>query len=147
MTSEVPAIQMPRIRQNYMAILVAAVGCFLLEAGWYSFFLQTWLDGIGRTREWMTATGVSPALQFATALVAAAFIAMVISGFTQFTGPQTAFRGIKVAVVLWAGLVLTTWATEYVFEVRPFSLLAVNAGFWLLGMVLMGAIVGGWRKK
>jgi hypothetical protein len=34
-----------------------------------------------------------------------------------------------------------------VFEVRPFSLLAVNAGFWLLGMMLMGAIVGAWKKK
>jgi len=27
------------------------------------------------------------------------------------------------------------------------SLLAVNGGFWLLGMILMGAIVGGWKKK
>ncbi|MFZ0745757.1 MAG: DUF1761 domain-containing protein, partial [Terracidiphilus sp.] len=63
------------------------------------------------------------------------------------TGPQTALRGVQVAALLWFGLVVTTWSTEYVFEVRPFSLLAVNAGFWLLGMALMGAIVGAWKKK
>ena len=45
------------------------------------------------------------------------------------------------------GLILPTWATEYVFEVRPWSLLFVNAGFWLVGTMLMGAIVGGWKKK
>jgi hypothetical protein len=63
------------------------------------------------------------------------------------TGEQTALRGIKVAALLWFGFVLTTWATEYVYEARPLSLLAINAGFWLPAMVLMGAIVGGWKKK
>jgi hypothetical protein len=27
------------------------------------------------------------------------------------------------------------------------ALLGINAGFWLIGMILMGAIVGGWNKK
>jgi hypothetical protein len=31
--------------------------------------------------------------------------------------------------------------------VRPISLFFVNAGYWLLGMMLMGAIVGGWKKN
>ncbi|HEY1160359.1 MAG TPA: DUF1761 domain-containing protein, partial [Terracidiphilus sp.] len=136
-----------RVRQNYLAIVVAAIACFLFEAGWYSFFLQRWLDGIGRTEQWLMATGVSPALQYATALLSAAVIATAISCVTQLTGPQTAMRGIKVAALLWFGFVLTTWSTEYVFEVRPWSLLGINAGFWLIGMILMGAIVGAWKKK
>ena len=147
MATEVPATQAPRVRQNYVAILVAAIACFLLEAGWYSFFLQPWLDGIGRTREWMLGTGISPALQYGTALVSAAVIAMTISCVTQLTGRQTALRGIRVGALLWVGLVATTWGTEYIFEVRPVSLFAINAGFWLLGLVVMGAIVGGWKKK
>jgi hypothetical protein len=136
-----------KVRQNYLAILVAAIVCFLLEAGWYSFFLQSWLDGIGRTSQWQANTGVSPALQFAVALIAEAVIAAAISCLTQLTGAQTALRGIKVAALLWLGFVLPVWSTEYVFEVRPWSLFGINAGFWLIGMVLMGAIVGGWKKK
>ncbi|MGA2167022.1 MAG: DUF1761 domain-containing protein [Terracidiphilus sp.] len=136
-----------RVRQNYLAIVVAAVACFLFEAGWYSFFLQRWLDGIGRTEEWLHHTGVNQAFQFGTALISAAVIASAISCVTQLTGPQTAMRGIKVAALLWFGFVLTTWSTEYVFEVRPWSLLGINAGFWLIGMILMGAIVGAWKKK
>jgi hypothetical protein len=140
-------MEQPRVRQNYLAITLAAVACFLLEAAWYSFFMQAWLDGIGHTREWLTSTGVNPALQYGTALLSAALIATAISCVTQLTGPQTALRGIKAAVLLWLGCVLTTWATEYVFEVRTYRLFAINTGFWLLGMILMGAIVGAWKKK
>ncbi|HUX45903.1 MAG TPA: DUF1761 domain-containing protein [Terracidiphilus sp.] len=136
-----------RVRQNYVAILVAAIACFLLEAGWYSFFMDGWLNGIGRTRQWLLATGMNPALQYGTALVSAAVIAASISCLTQLVGPQTALRGMRVGALLWMGLVATTWATEYVFEVRPVSLFAINGGFWLLSMVVMGAIVGGWKKK
>jgi len=142
MTSEIT-----RVRQNYLAIVVAAVACFLLEAGWYSFFLNGWLEGIGHTREWLMSSGVSPSLQYGTALVAEALMATAISCVIQLTGPQTAWRGIKVAVPLWFGFVLPIWATEYIFEVRSLKLFAINCGFWLLGMILMGAIVGAWKKK
>ncbi len=136
-----------RVRQNYWAIAVAAVACFLFEAAWYSFFMQAWLDGIGRSKAWLMSSGVNPNLQYGTALICAALIATAISCVTQLTGPQTAWRGMRVAAVLWLGFVLTTWATEYVFEVRTYALFAINTGFWLIGMVLMGAIVGAWKRK
>ena len=136
-----------KVRQNYWAILVAAIASFVFEACWYSVFLQAWLDGTGRTMTWLASTGMSEVLQYGTALVSAAVIATAISCVTQLTGPQPALRGIRVAVMLWLGFVVTTYATEYIFEVRPLSLFAINTGFWLLGMILMGAIVGGWKKK
>jgi len=139
--------ELKRVRQNYLAITLAAVACFLFEAAWYSFFLKAWLDGIGRTGEWLMATGVNPALQYATALVSAAVIAAAISCVTQLTCPQTALRGMRVGALLWLGCVITTMGTEYVFEVRTYKIFAINTGFWLIGMVIMGAIVGAWKKK
>src|SRR3984957_14309187 len=139
----VPVMQMARVRQNYLAIVVAAIACFLLEAGWYSAFMSTWLNGIGRSMQWLLSSGMNPAFQYATALVMATAISCVI----QLTWKQTALRGIKVGALLWAGFELTTWSTEYIFEVRPIGLFLVNAGYWLFGMMLMGAIVGGWKKK
>jgi hypothetical protein len=137
-----------RVRQNYWAIAVAAIANFLLEAIWYSAFAQAWMSGIGRTEQQLMSPGSPPMyLKFATALICAAVMAAAISCVTQLTGPQTAWRGMRVGTTLWIGFVITTWATEYVFEVRPLSLLAINAGFWLIGMNLMGAIVGGWKKK
>src|SRR5271168_2260865 len=97
MATTVPAIQAQRVRQNYLANLVASIACFLLEAAWYSYFMQTWLNGIGRTKEWlMSAAGYNPALQYGTALVSAAVMATAISCVTQLTGRQTALRGVQV---------------------------------------------------
>ena len=62
--------QKATVRQNYLAIVVAAIACFLFEAFWYSVFLQSWLTGIGRSMEWLkSGAGYNPALQFGTALV------------------------------------------------------------------------------
>lgn len=147
MAVSVPVLQMARVRQNYLANIVAAIACFAFEAVWYSIFLNTWINGIGRTMQWLESSGMKPAYQYATALVMTALMATAISCVTQLTGKQTALRGIKVGALLWVGFVLTTCSTEYIFEVRPISLWLVNTGFWLLGMMLMGAIVGGWKKK
>ena len=135
-----------RVRQNWWADIVAAVACFALEAAWYSLFLKQWLSGINRTIEDLAKTGVNPMLQYATALLAQVVMAAAISCVVQLTGPQTAWRGMRVATALWMGFVITILATEYVFEVR-WGLLLINAGFWLLGMNLMGLIVGAWQKR
>jgi len=138
----------PNFQQNYLAIVVAAIACFLLEAGWYSYFQQPWLAGVGRTREWLMGPGaLNPAIQYGTALIAAAVMAAAISRILQLTGQQTVLRGIRAGALLWVGFELTAWSTEYAFEVRPLSLLGINTGCWLLGMMIMGAIVGGWKKK
>jgi hypothetical protein len=148
MAAEVSVMQGTRaVRQNYLANVVAGVACFLLEAGWYSYFMNTWLNGIGRTKEWLVSSGMNPAIQYATALVMAVLMATAISCVTQLTGPQTVWRGIKAGALLWAGFMFPALSTEYIFEVRPLSLWLVNTGYWLLGMMLMGAIVGGWRRK
>jgi hypothetical protein len=141
------ANQESSFKQNYLAIVVAAIACFLFEACWYTLFLQSWLNGIGRTMQELTSTGINPLFQYAVALVGEFVVALGISCLTQHTGEQTASRGIMVAAMLWFCFVLPVFCTEYVFEVRPWSLLGVNAGFWLLGMILMGAIVGAWKKK
>jgi len=140
-------VAMPHVRHNYLAIAVAAVASFIFEMAWYSVFLDTWLKGVGHDRAWLEHTGASPVLQFGAALLAEALIAVSISLVTQMTGPQTALRGVKVGAALWLGLVLPTIAVGAVFAELNYASFAVDAGFWLGAMVVMGAIVGAWKKK
>jgi len=135
------------MRQNYLAIVLAGAACFGFEAVWYTLFLDIWLKGIGHDRAWLETTGVSPSLQWVAALLAEALIAGTISAFTQLTGAQTAIRGIRVGLALWAGVVIPVSAVGDIFAARSYVSFAVNTGFWLIGMVMMGAIVGAWRKK
>jgi hypothetical protein len=137
-----------QVRLNYPAIFVAGIACFMLAPLWYGVFKQPWLEGVGRTSEWLMSNGAKLApVQYGTAFVGSVMIAAAIAWVTQASGEQTAMRGIKVAVLLWLGFVVTTWTTEYAFELRPLSLLAINGGFWLFSFAIMGAIVGAWKKR
>jgi hypothetical protein len=136
------------IRLYWPALVVAMLVSFLFEAGWFSFFLKPWLAGIGRSMEWlMSQPRVTLPIQFAVALLCSFVTAAVLSVCIQASGEQTFFRGIKVAAVLWLGFIATTLAKDYIFEVRPLSLFAINAAYGLCDLVLMGAIVGAWKGK
>ena len=139
-----------KVRFNYLAIAVAALANFVLEAVWYSVFMNQWLSGIGHDRAWLMNSGVGPSfqyIQFLTAYVSAFFVAMGISWVLQKTGGQSAARGIKYGIVLWFFFMLADHATGDVFALVPMASFLVNAGFWLVGMSIMGLIVGAWTAK
>ena len=138
---------MPTVRHHPAAIAVATLLYFMLGAVWFTLFMHPWLAGIGRTMEELKTSGVPPWVAYSVALAMAALLACVLSWLIQATGPQTAARGAKVAALVWVGFVFTTWATEYAFEARGLHILAINTGYPLLGMLLMGAVLGGWRVK
>lgn len=95
----------------------------------------------------LKGSGAPPWLGYVVALVMTAILAIVLSWAIQATGPQTATRGATIAAALWFGFVFTTWATEYAFEARGISILAINTGYPLVGMLLMGLVLGGWKAK
>ena len=102
---------MSNIKLNWVAILVAAIASFLFEALWFSVFMNEWLAGIGRTREWLTtATGVTPAVQYAVAILCSVIAAAILSICIQASGEQTARRGILWAALIWFGFIATSWA-------------------------------------
>ncbi len=74
-------------------------------------------------------------------------LALFLSWLIQVTGRQTTKGGIFVAVLTWVCVVFPTWSTEYAFEARSLKILAINTGYILVGMTIMGAILGGWKKK
>ena len=138
---------MSNIRLNWVAILVAAIASFIFEALWFSVFMNEWLTGIGRTREWLVSTGLNPAVQYATAIICSIIVAAVLSICIQATGKQTARRGILCAVVIWFGFIATSWAKAYIFEVRTFQIYFIYTGYYLIELILIGAIVGAWKNK
>ena len=62
-------------------------------------------------------------------------------------GAQTAASGVKTGVALALALIASTLAVNCAFESRPLSFWLINAGYMTIGMAIMGAIVGAWKKK
>jgi hypothetical protein len=138
---------MGNIRLNWVAVLVAAIVSFLFEALWFSVFMNDWLAGVGRTREWLVASGLNPSIQYATAIVCSIIVAAVLSICIQASGEQTARRGVLCGAVIWFGFIATSWAKAYIFEVRTLQIYAIYTGYYLIELILIGAIVGAWKNK
>jgi hypothetical protein len=136
-----------RVRLYFPAIVAAVVACFVFEAVWYGYFLDIWLRSNGHDRAWLETTKGIVGLQWGAAVLAEAVMAISICWVTQLTGPQTALRGMRVGALLWLGLVFTTSAVRVVFVLGSYQSFAIDAGFWLIGMAIMGAIVGGRKKR
>jgi hypothetical protein len=119
----------------------------MLGGIWFTLLKQPWLDGVGRTVEQISAVGVSPAITYGSAFVTTFLIAVFLSWVIQATGSQSLAGGLKVAAWTWFGVVFATWSTEYAFEARSLQILAINTGYSLAGMLLMGAILGGWKRR
>lgn len=138
---------MNEVRHYPLAIIVATLCYFGLGAVWFTLFRSAWLEGVGRTMEQLQASGVSPALAYTVALLLTLALALFLSWIIQKTGPLTVSHGVQVAVVLWFCTIFAVVATEYAFEARSVRTLAIVAGYPLVGMILMGAVLGGWNSR
>jgi Protein of unknown function (DUF1761) len=130
---------------NIWAVLVAAVVYWMLGAAWFTILSNPWLASIGKTMDQLKQEGVNPGVAYGVAFVCNLIIAYVLGWVVINTGEQTSVRGIMMGALLWAGFVGTTIGTAHIFEARSLEGFVLTAGYPLVGMLLMGAIVGGWK--
>jgi len=134
---------------NWTAVLVAAIVYFFLGAVWFTVFKTQWLNNLGMTQEQLMAkAGPGPIfypyiVSFLCNVVIARVLAQVI---IATSAAPSLLHGLRVAFYAWGGFVATTFLTSYVFEMRGPMGWAINAGYPLVGMLLMGAILGAWQK-
>jgi hypothetical protein len=131
---------------NYVAVIVAAVVHFLLGAVWFWTLMNPWLAGIGKTHADLAREG-SPVLAYVVAFASNLALARLLSWLILTTDHQSVVGGMMVGALLWFGFVATTTATEYVFEARSLESFAINAGYPLVGMLIMGGLLGAWKKR
>ncbi len=56
-------------------------------------------------------------------------------------------KGAQTGILMSIGFVATTTLTTYLYEGRPFHLFLINVGYIVVGLALMGAVIGAWKKK
>ena len=135
-------------RVNLAAVIVAAIVHWLLGAAWFTVFAKPWIAGLGYTEEQVKqiAATMGPApyiLVLAFNIGVAYVLARVIIGMNS----QTAACGAGLGFMLGFGLAALPMLTEIVFERRPTSFALIAAGYPVIGMMIMGAILGAWKGK
>jgi hypothetical protein len=132
---------------NHLAAIIAGIVQFAFGAVWYTVFAQPWMAGIGKTEAQLMAEHGNSPLPYIVAVITAVIVAYTIAWLLPKLDARSVDGGIRVGVTLALTLIATTTALNYGFEGRPVSLWLINSGYMVVGMGIMGAIVGGWRKK
>jgi hypothetical protein len=125
----------------WLAVLVAAGSGFVIGGLWYGpLFQKPWMQLSGMTFE--KGRQASMPLTFGTSYVLNLIAAV---GIAVLMGPaRGALLGAHTGLFTAAFFVCTALGVIYLFEQRPLKLYAINAGYQLVNMTVMGLIVGVW---
>ena len=138
---------MPQLDVNWLAIIVAAVVAFAIGALWYSptLFGRQWMAAHGHTPEKLAAMRASMAKTYTFSFITYLIMAMVIALLMGLTGGTTMIQGIVLAVLAWLGFGFTIGLNTNLYSDKPAAAFMIDAGYQLVHVIVMGAIIGAWR--
>ena len=128
---------------NWLAVIVAALSAFLIGGIWYSpaTFGKAWMRENGFTEESLKQGNMGK-------IFGGTFGLMLFASFNlaMFIGPQAdAAYGGMAGFLAGFGWVMTMVGTHYLFERKSFTLFAINSGYSIVALTLMGIILGVWK--
>ena len=131
---------MDQVKINWLAVALATLSAFLIGGVWYSklLFANKWMQLTGMTEE--KARSGNMAKIFGTTLILAFISAANLAAFIGASASVSfaVFAGFAAGL----GWVATAYGTTYLFEHRPFALWAINAGYHVVTLTVMGLIIG-----
>ncbi len=131
-------------RINHVAVLVATLAFFILGFVWYALlFGPMWVKLANVTAH---SSGFNPRVMIAT-FVLDLIMAYVIGIALSKSADNTARDGMQFGLFMSLGLVASFMLIGYLNTEKPFALWLIDAGYGIVGITLMGAIIGGWKKK
>ncbi len=130
---------------NWLSALVAALTGFVIGSLWYGppLFQKAWMRLTGITKE--QGSKASIPLTFGGAYVLN-FIGA--AGLAALFGPERvgALCGALYGASVGLFFIATALGVIYLFEMRPFRLWLINAGYQVANFAAMGAVVGAWPR-
>jgi hypothetical protein len=129
------------IHLNYLAVLGAAVVGFVIGGLWYSpaLFGPRWMRAVGKSETELKQGNA--ALAYIGAFVAAFMMAYVLGLFLAFAQAKTLLQGAEIALWVWVGFVAAPTLSNYLFSRWPRDLYLINNGYYLVSLLVMGAIL------
>ena len=134
------------VNVNYLAVLVAAIAAYVVGFLWYGpVFGKKWIVLMGFTEKAMEkAKQKSMIGAYLGTFLSMLVMAYVLAIFIGFMGYYPT-AGIQVGVVTWLGFIATTMLGKVFWENKSWFLYILDAGHYLVTLVMMGAILGAWR--
>jgi len=125
-----------------LSIGASAAVAAVLGVIWYSpfGFGDTWVEASERQREELGGTTGPMLGSFAALVVSAVTLGVVLRVAGVTTAGAGAWFGLLVSVLVGASML-----SDYLFQARPLPLFAIQLGYRVAYLVLMGVLLAVWR--
>lgn len=131
---------------NYVAVLVAAAAQFAIGAAWYTaLFGKQWLKLNGISKEKVEAQKDNMAKTYALSFVTSLVMAYVLAHVLGYSNATTALAGATGGFWVWLGFIATTMFSSVLYLQKPVKLWAIDSGYYLVSLLVMGAVLAVWR--
>ena len=130
---------------NHLAILVSAIILWVLGAAWYSpvLFAKQWMELIGVKREPGKRDGLL--LGMTASFIGDLVMSFILANIIVWSNTHGFAMGSVIGVLAWIGFIAAPQLPQGLYEKRPFKLFAINSGYWLVGLFIVGGLLGSWR--
>jgi hypothetical protein len=131
---------------NWLAIVIAVVVNSVLGSLWFSpiLFAKKWQEWEGH-KEGAGMGGSNVAPFIALSVVGTLISAIALAWFIDRTGTTTLAGGALIGLYAGIGLVAPAMFADHLFNQRKGALYLIVAGYPVIGLVIMGAILGAMR--
>ncbi len=132
-----------QVHVNFLAVIAATLASYIIAFLWY---------GVVFRNQWMQLTGVTEmkpsAKNVIIVLVGTFVMSYVLDHSIAFGNAYVQSGGIAGGLqggfFNWLGFIAPLTLTSVVYEKRPWKLWALDNAFWLLSLLVMGAILSAW---
>lgn len=129
---------------NWLGVLAAAVAGFLIGGLWYGpLFGKAWQAETGLSDERIKNANMP--LIFGATFLLNLFAAFVLAHVLRSYGDPGLDVTLMIAGGIALGFVITAIGVNYLFARASLKLFLIDAGYWLLNYLAMGAVLGTMR--
>ena len=129
---------------NWLAVIVCAVVNMVVGALWYGpLFGKRWMKEVGYSQEDIRSGPVWPL--YLLAMLNSLCMAFVLANVIAWADVTGIAGGLLLGLVMWIGFTGFTFAVNHAFEGRSIAHWAINACTYLVGLLIMGAILAVWQ--
>ena len=129
---------------HILAVLAAALLGFVVGGLWYSplLFGRAWMRAAGVTEE--QVNGGNKAKIFGVTFIFLLIMSFCLAAFLG--APEVTLQsGALYGFLTGFGWIFFAFGVVALFELRSWSYIFINGGYWVVTMTLMGAVLGGWK--
>lgn len=130
---------------NFLAVIVSAILSMIIGSVWYGpLFGKQWTKLVGFTKEEMEKGKKEMPKTYGVMFVGSLITSFVLAIVIGMAPERSLTTGITGAFWVWLGFIVAVKVSDVVFEKKPWNLFYIECGYYLVFLLVAGALFGIW---